>query len=44
MDFLSIDLNDINHDKANFEDELKIIIIHARLLAWHDKLKQRPSN
>ena len=43
MDFLSIDLNNMNHDEANFEDELKIII-HARPLAWHNRLKQRPSN
>ena len=38
MDFLTIDLNNMSHDDANFEDDLKIII-HVRLLAWHNRRK-----
>ena len=40
MDILSIDLNNINLDDVNFDRDDLETIIHVRLMAWHNRLKQ----
>ena len=41
MGILSIDLNNINLDDVNFDRDDLETIIHVRLMAWHNRLKQR---
>ena len=41
MGILSVDLIIINLDDANFYKDGPKTIIHVRLLAWRNKLKQR---
>ena len=38
---LSVDLNIINLDDVNFDKDDPETSIHARLMAWHNRLKQR---
>ena len=40
MGILSVDLNNINLDDVNFDRDDLEIIIHVRLLAWHNRLQQ----
>ena len=40
MGIFSVDLNNINLDDANSDNDDPKIIIHARLLAWHNELKE----
>ena len=41
MGILSIDLNNINLDDANYSEDDPENIIHVRLLAWHSKFEKR---
>ena len=41
MGNLSVGLNNINLDHASFYEDGPKTIIHARLLGWHIRLKQR---
>ena len=38
---LNVDLNNINLYDVNFDEDDPETIIHARLMAWHNRLKQR---
>ena len=38
---LSIDLNNINLDDINFDEDDSETIIHVRIMAWHNRLKQQ---
>ena len=40
MGILSVDLNNINLNDANFDDNDPETIVHVRLLAWCNQLKQ----
>ena len=40
---LSVDLDNINLDDFNFDEDGPETIIHVRLMAWRNKLKQRKS-
>ena len=40
MGILSVDINNINLDDANFDEDDPRIIIHVRLMAYHKRLKQ----
>ena len=40
MGILSVDLNNINLDDANFHEDDPKTIIHVRILAWHNKRTQ----
>ena len=42
-DILSIDVNSTNLDEVNFDEDHPETIIHANLIAWRNKLKQRKS-
>ena len=39
MDILSVGLNNINLDDASFNEDDPKVIIHFRLLAWHNKFE-----
>ena len=41
MGIVSVDLNNINIDHVNFDEDNPETIIHVRLMAWYNKLKQR---
>ena len=41
MGILCAIVNNINSDDASFYEENSKTIIYVRLLAWHNKLKQR---
>ena len=41
MGILSVDLSNINFDDGNFYEDGPKTITHVRLLAWHNKHKQR---
>ena len=38
---LSVDLNSVNLDNANFDVDNPEMIIHVRLMAWSNRLKQQ---
>ena len=38
---LTIDLNNINLDDINFDEDDSETIIHVRIMAWHNRLKQQ---
>ena len=38
---LSIDLNNNNLDDINFDEDDSETIIHVRIMAWHNRLKQQ---
>ena len=40
MGILSVDLNNINLNDANFDDNDPETIVHVRILAWCNQLKQ----
>ena len=41
MGILSVDLDKINLDFVDFDEDNSDIIIHVRLLAWHNKSEKR---
>ena len=41
MDFVTVDLNNINVGENNFNDDDRINIIYVRLIVWFDRYKQR---
>ena len=41
MDIVSVDLDKINIDDVNFDEDDPETIIHVRVMAWHNRFKQR---
>ena len=44
MGFNTIDLNNISLDDGNFDEEDLETVIHVRLTAWHNRLKQHKAH